>query len=439
MKPEWNLEFAKSTLVCIAQPDWIAGVAKEVSELEARVTKRALKSSLIQEPQETLSLIQSIDQKLDSAQALVRLLKLGTGSYALPPIIDELTRRFILCIEATKEYLNYNVEILTNPMLEWYRSLAPELMDNSLANEFHAIANNYLNGLDPAQLLLRRIRMDTKNQALKHQLREQNCSTAPLFTEQYQDESQEYWSKIISNAGYEQVSLSQARTIESHCYSQASWSVEQSLEILNHALKELHPKARTEIQALRSEGRLHIGQTDWNDDLCLDTPLGSFVHVYFDGGVESLLRLAHEAGHAIQQSVFRELPYFTPALSSLDSEIWAIRAERLLLDYLELHKQTADAARSLRVSRSLELNHRHRMLHSFELQLHSPPLISKKQVNNLWLEKNRSFYGDRVTLEKGFQYAWADIHHLFTAPYYLMIYPMAYNQEALLQPLPGLE
>lgn len=439
MKPEWNLDLAKSTLVSIAQPDWTAEVAKEISELETRITKRLLKSSLTLESQETLSLIQSIDQKLDSAQALAGLLELSKGSYALPPTINELTRRFILCVETIREHLNYNVEILTSPLLEWYRSLAPALIDNSLANEFQAIANNYLNGIDPGQLLLRRIKMDTKNQALQYRLREQNCSTTPLFTEQHQDESQEYWSKLISNAGYRQVSLSQARTIESRCYSQASWSVEQALDILCYALEEFHPKARTEIQALKDEGRLHVAQVDWNDDLCLDTSIGSFVHVYFDGGIEGLLRLAHEVGHAIQQSAFRELPYCTPALSSLDSEVWAIRAERLLLDYLELHQETADAARSLRASRSLELNHRHRMLHSFELELHSTSLVSKQQVNNLWLEKNRSFYGDRVTLDKGFQDAWADIHHLFTAPYYLMIYPMAYNQEALLQPLPGLE
>lgn len=438
MKTRWNLDLARDTLHRIAQPDWIARVNQQLTELESKVAGREREFVLTQKAKETMNTIQVIDHQLDTAQALVSLLETSGETSATPPALNELTLRFILCIDTIYGYLNLHPEILTSPILEWYRSLPSELPDASLAKSFQHIANAYLNGFNPEQLLLSRIKTDPEMLALRHRLQEEGLSSAPRFSEQHQEESQNYWSKLLDGAGRENASSYQAREFESQGYERTSWSLDQAIDTLCHALEGLHPSARVAIQALSSEGRLHLTETDQDNDLCLDTPLGSFVRVYFDGGIECLLRLAHETGHAIQQSVSRRSQDALQALSPLDSEVWAIKAEKMLLDYLERQGDTEEASRLLRKSRSIELDHRHRMLHSFEFDLHNPSIDSKQKIIDLWLAKNKCFYGNRVHFEADFHDSWTEIHHLYTAPFYLMIYPVAHQKATTSTTLPGL-
>lgn len=438
MKIHWNLDPPRSVLAELIQPGFIAKIQSQVSSLEDLSSRYGSKHEYSYTNSSVLKAINLVDSQLDSIHTLSTLFQLAEKKISLPVEIHQLTSRFINCIGIIRDNLSKNPELLKGPIRKWYKSLPAQGPDQTIVNSYQSIARDYINGQGPAELLFRRNRIDPDRLALSNQLHEQRLLTSPAFTAQHQYESQSYWASLLDRSGLNVASIDQARRRESQRYEITSWSLEQAMEVLFDALYEIHPVACFEIPALFKEGRVHITDIDHDSDLCLDTPLGSYIRAFFDGGIECLLRLAHETGHAIQQAAFRQSQGTLTPLSSLDSEVWAIRAERLLLDYLEQQRDVEVAARSLRKSRRIELDHRHRMLHSFENDLHEPSLDTREKLVELWLSKNKSFYGERICLENDFNNSWADIHHLYTAPFYLMIYPFAYKKETDSIVLPGL-
>jgi len=170
-------------------------------------------------------------------------------------------------------------------------------------------------------------------------------------------------------------------------------------------------------------------------DLCLDTPFGSYVQLDFDGSLSSAVRLAHEIGHAVHHYLHRHSAHTSEPLNAVDSETWALDFETVFLESLEI--EYPDCKTNLiafRQSRQIEMNHRHRILHHFEHALHGNDIRSIEDIDALWLNTNQLFYGNSIDFDTGFKRRWTQVHHLFTAPFYLMIYGIAKDRADATRP-----
>ena len=236
------------------------------------------------------------------------------------------------------------------------------------------------------------------------------------------EESRRYFESILDRTGHASATLENVRALEASSFADIGLTLSEAIDLLLNSLASLEPICRNEVEALLSEARLRLAEPD----LCLDTPYGSYVQLRFDGGLETAVRLAHEVGHAVHQRLHRESTVSFLPLTDVDSETWAMAFENRFLNTLESRKpQWTSAIQAFRRYQLIEMNHRHRMLHDFEQALHGPSIQTEADINRLWLRINNRFYGDRVVLEPGFESAWTDVHHLFTAPFYLSVYGVA--------------
>lgn len=142
------------------------------------------------------------------------------------------------------------------------------------------------------------------------------------------------------------------------------------------------------------------------------------------GLVEALRLRARKQQHR-KDACPKQLEWLA-ALDRLDRAAAALSAERALVLWLIAQGEPwATPARRYLTAQTLEMDNRHRMLSRFELGLYELPEWTVASISAHWLELNRQFYGDRIQFDPGFATAWSELHHLFTAPWYLLAYPLA--------------
>lgn len=311
---------------------------------------------------------------------------------------------------------------------KWLHAISNPGVPPELQQHYAFIANQYESDIENGSIALtQRSRIDPELVAYDCRMRDNHLHKDQAdFTVKYQAESQAYFRRLLDNTGRKTALLSDVRDIESRIYSTIHFTPDDALGVLRRAFGQCHPECLREFNDVLANRRLRLLPDSYSPDLCLDTPFGSHVQLYFDGSLESTVKLAHELGHAIHQYLHRHSDYACLPLTEVDSETWALDFENAYLDSLEIERpELLCALNAFKQAQRIEMNHRHRMVHSFELALHRQDTKSVSDVNALWLYMNRLFYGESIEFDDGFEHAWMEIHHLFTAPFYLMVYGIA--------------
>lgn len=328
-----------------------------------------------------------------------------------------------MLVENFSAYLRQCVAPLPANIQQWLNSLDP-VTDPELKPSYDRIADGWqAAGPGAHSLLSSRSRIDPQRIALRQRLAANRLAEREIaLSDSHLEESRCYFDTILDRNGKATATIDKVRDLEASLSAAIQLDIDDAINRLLNSLKGLHPICRQEVEALLSEGRLRLAEPD----LCLDTPFGSYVQLAFDGGLESAVRLAHEIGHAIHQKLHRDSSAAHLPLTDVDSETWAMAFENRFMDALESGKpEWSGAVQAFRRHRLIEMNHRHRMLNSFEQALHDPGIQTEADIDRLWLAYNRRFYGDRIQLDSGFESAWSEIHHFFTAPFYLAVYAVA--------------
>lgn len=241
---------------------------------------------------------------------------------------------------------------------------------------------------------------------------------------------QSYIRSLQYKNGLSRCTLSEFRSLEQECMAIPALNPEEALQLVLQALNDLDPQGARRMDCLVREGRLAVQQSNPNAvPLCLDTPEGSYVRVPYEPDLYHLMLLMHELGHARHQEQYRADGNGHIPLTSVESEAQALLSEQTLAQwFMRSDNQFAESARHYLDYQSVEMDHRHRMLGNFELGLYRLPEINEQTVGRWWLELNRTFYGERIELSDDFQWGWCELHHLFTAPFYLLAYPEALSR-----------
>lgn len=159
-----------------------------------------------------------------------------------------------------------------------------------------------------------------------------------------------------------------------------------------------------------------------------------YIMLNYQNNLSSLFTLTHEMGHSIHSYYTRRnQPYVYGSYSIFLAEIASTVNESILINYL------IDNAKSNSEKKYL-LNHyleqfrgtlfRQTMFAEFELKIHQiaegGEALTRKRLDELYLELNRKYFGEDIILDKGIEKEWQRIPH-FYMNFYVFQYATGYS------------
>lgn len=428
----WNLDHADTVISASCSIEWQTTIEARLSEVQ-----RILESN---QPLTAFENITRLDSDVFEVWAALSLFQ-----FSGPNTLE--TTQLKHHLEAASNALTKLIDLFraraseaqTPPNLvkEWLKSLSPSKLPGSLQLAYFQITDDLDRGkINQWQALASRALIDPQKKVFRQRLLDNKIKIEGIGpTANTYAESQKYFSELLEKKGKVATSVSEIRDLEEQSFNNLKFQEEEAIALIHSAFSKVHNTASTELALIVEEGRLRFLDSPSKPDLCIDTPFGSYVQLYFDGSLFCLIRLAHELGHAVHQFWHRQSAESILELTEVECETWAMAFENKVLDYLEsTYPNSTLAISSFRKYQKIEMNHRHRMLHQFECSLHEKTLSSEDDINELWLDINRNFYGDQVLFDSDFSTAWQEVYHIFTSPFYLSVYAFSKERADNLSP-----
>jgi oligoendopeptidase F len=168
--------------------------------------------------------------------------------------------------------------------------------------------------------------------------------------------------------------------------------------------------------------------------------VGPYQLMNYNDTLDSVVTLAHEAGHAMHTVLsYESQPFVTASYTLFVAEVASAINEHFLLEHMlsrsndpkeryRLLEQAAD--------RLVGFYYTQVMFADFELQAHrhleqGKPLTAAV-LNKLYLDTLKAYYGDTVTFKDFNQQGWARIPHFFNTPFYVYQYATCFASSAQL-------
>lgn len=154
-----------------------------------------------------------------------------------------------------------------------------------------------------------------------------------------------------------------------------------------------------------------------------------YILMNYTDRLRDAMTLAHELGHGIHQYLSRSVGYLQCDTPLTTAEMASTFGE--ILTFRRLLKETPDARTRLallcgKIEDSFATIFRQVVLTRFEQKLHEARRaqgeLTPEQINPLWLETNRTMFGDSVKLTDDYGWWWLYIGHFIHAPFYCYAY-----------------
>ncbi len=144
--------------------------------------------------------------------------------------------------------------------------------------------------------------------------------------------------------------------------------------------------------------------------------------------LRDVMTVAHELGHGIHFYLSRKQTLFNYYMSLPVAETASVFAEMLVFEELlaglsDPHKRLALIASKL--EDSFATLFRQTVLTRFEQLVYAARAkgrLSGAQIGALWLQANAPYYGDVVSLTRGYEWGWSYISHFINTPFYCYAY-----------------
>lgn len=159
-----------------------------------------------------------------------------------------------------------------------------------------------------------------------------------------------------------------------------------------------------------------------------------FVLLNYNNSYNSVSTLAHELGHAMHSYYSAQnQPYRTASYTIFNAEVASTTNEILLFDYF-LAKATSREEKLFLYHQYLEqvrtTVYRQALFAEFERTVYHDVAEGKSvtadYLGNVWLDLNRTYYGDDIVLDEMIRYEWARIPHFYTH-FYVYQYATGYS------------
>lgn len=167
---------------------------------------------------------------------------------------------------------------------------------------------------------------------------------------------------------------------------------------------------------------------------CSTTPdMHPFILVNYTGSLRDVMTVAHEVGHGIHQYLAAERVGLLESHAPLTlAETASVFGEMLIFE--SLLKKCQDPGQKLdlicgKIDDNFATVYRQIAMTDFELQSHlayaAEGEMSEEKINQIWMNCNRAFYGDAVTLSESYNHGWKYIPHFIHSPFYCYAYAFA--------------
>lgn len=148
----------------------------------------------------------------------------------------------------------------------------------------------------------------------------------------------------------------------------------------------------------------------------------------YNDDLRDVMTVAHELGHGIHFYLSRRQTLFNFYMSLPVAETASVFAEMLVFD--DLLAGLSDPRKRLaliagKLEDSFATLFRQTVLTRFEQLVYAARAkgrLSGAQIGDLWLQANAPYYGDAVSLTKGYEWGWSYIPHFINTPFYCYAY-----------------
>ena len=151
-----------------------------------------------------------------------------------------------------------------------------------------------------------------------------------------------------------------------------------------------------------------------------------YVMLNYTDNMNDVLTMAHELGHGMhfQLSHDAQTPHSAHTGLAL-AEVPSTFAEFVAYDHLLAHEDHAETRRVLLAARAegaFATIYRQTVLARYEQRAYAiragAQTLTPERLGGIWIEENNRYYGDSVSLPKGYAYGWSYIPHFVSTRFY---------------------
>lgn len=220
--------------------------------------------------------------------------------------------------------------------------------------------------------------------------------------------------------------------------SNKKYTYEEAKELFFQSLEEFPQDFKDKAKEVLRDGFVDVYESEGKRTGAYSSSMPNlhpFILLNYDGTLDSVFTLAHEAGHSMHSMYAAEAQ--TTMLQDYTifvAEIASTFNEHVLLDYfLRLPEVTKDEKIMViqkAIDNIMSTFYRQTLFAEYELKAHemveNNQPIDHEVLSNIMIELYQKYYGMDITKENLKQYVWAYIPHLFYTPFYVYQYATSF-------------
>lgn len=221
-------------------------------------------------------------------------------------------------------------------------------------------------------------------------------------------------------------------------HSDKEYSYEEGKEMFFSSIEDFDEEFKDALQEALTEGYVDVYPKDGKRTGAFSSGLYGF-HPYIllnhEKTLDDVFTMVHEAGHSahtILADANQPLP--TSRYTIFVAEIASTFNERVLADYLLKNAQTKEEKIDViekEINGIMSTFYRQTLFATYEYEanklVEQGIPLNAKNLSQIMIDLYKHFYDIDITEEKGKQYVWAYIPHLFGTPFYVYQYASSYS------------
>lgn len=219
--------------------------------------------------------------------------------------------------------------------------------------------------------------------------------------------------------------------------SSAKYTYEEAKELFFASIAKFPEDFKEKAHMALEEGFVDVMEQDgkrtgaYSSSVMNERP---FILLNFDGTLDSVFTIAHEAGHSIHSMYSETQPAKLQDYTIFVAEIASTFNEHVLLDYFLSLPSISKNDKIVMVQKAIDniVSTFYRQTLFAEYELRSHHLIEENQpinheiLSNIMIKLYKKYYGLNIEKEKVKKYVWAYIPHLFYTPFYVYQYATSF-------------
>jgi oligoendopeptidase F len=156
--------------------------------------------------------------------------------------------------------------------------------------------------------------------------------------------------------------------------------------------------------------------------------LHPYVLCNYDDNLRDVMTVAHELGHGLHGCLARKQNYFNYDTPLTTAETASVFGEMLVFDHLleqQSDREVQIALLAGKIEDIFATVFRQNVLTRFEelaFSARQEKRLTPESLGHLWLDANRKYYGDAVTMPESYRWGWSYIPHFIHSRFYCYSY-----------------